>query len=92
MKMAKTLVASVAALAAFAGATAAQADTINFAQFGTDGTVLSSPITGTTTDGVSVTLTSPNGSFERLTEGSGWIGIFPSGADAYVDVSVSYHI
>jgi hypothetical protein len=55
----------------------AKADTINFAQFGPDGTTLTSPITGTTVGGVSVTLTSPNGSFEVLQEGVDWIGIFP---------------
>lgn len=79
------LVVAAAALAAFVAALPARADTIDFAQFGGDGTNLGSPLTGTTKDGVSVTLTSPNGSFERLTEGSSWFGIFQSGSPILFD-------
>jgi len=82
-KLRLPLMAAAALTAVVAGV--AQADTINFSQFSLDGTTLTSPITGTTTDGVSVTLTSPNGSFERLTEGSSWYGIFPLGAPILFD-------
>jgi hypothetical protein len=66
-------------------ASQASADTIDFSQFGAEGTLLSSPLVGLTEDGVTVTLTSPNGSFETYTEGSGWTGIFPSGAPILFD-------
>ena len=58
----------------------AKADTIDFSQFGPQNTQLNSPITGTTTSGVGVTLTSPIGSFFTRVEGDSWQGIFPSGA------------
>jgi hypothetical protein len=63
----------------------AKADTINFQQFGPDGTFLGSPLVGTTEDGVAVTLTSPNGSFEVLQEGTDWNGIFPLTAPILFD-------
>jgi hypothetical protein len=64
----------------------ANADTIDFSQFGPKDTTLSSPLIGTTTGGVSVTLTSPNNTFVTFVEqshafGNGtWEGTFPSGA------------
>ena len=58
----------------------AKADTIDFSQFGPQNTQLNSPVTGTTTGGVGVTLTSPIGSFFTRVEGDSWQGIFPSGA------------
>ncbi len=64
---------------------AAHADTINFSQFGADGTTLSSPLVGVTMGGVGVTLTSPNGSFTMYQEGNDWHGIFPSGAPILFD-------
>jgi hypothetical protein len=75
----KRYLAVIALAAGFAAASSAQADTINFSQFGPTFTVLSSPLTGTTVGGDTVTLTSPNGSFERRDEGNGWAGIFPAG-------------
>jgi len=69
------------AIAAIFSCTAANADTIDFSQFGPDGTNLSSPLNGLTTDGVGVTITGSNGlGFTRLTEGTTWLGIFPAGA------------
>jgi hypothetical protein len=69
-----------------------RADTINFAQWGGDDTVLSSPLTGTTTDGVTVTLTSPDGSagndsagFTVYQEGTDWLGTFAPGAPVLAD-------
>jgi hypothetical protein len=76
---------AVIALAAGFAASAARADTINFSQFGPEDTVLSSPLTGVTVGGDTVTLTSPNGTFTRLNEGSGWLGIFPAGAPLLFD-------
>jgi hypothetical protein len=52
----------------FAGAGAAQADTIDFSQFGPPGTILTSPLTGVTTNGVSVTLRSPQQTFETFVQ------------------------
>ena len=75
----KRYVAMVALVAGFAAASAARADTINFSQFGSPFTVLSSPLTGVTVGGDTVTLTSPTGAFERRNEGNGWSGIFPAG-------------
>jgi hypothetical protein len=65
---------------AVAGSGVAAADTIDFAQFGPDGTALGSPLTGTTANGVGVTLISPNASFAVLEESNEWHGIFPLGA------------
>jgi len=86
---------AVAALTAvFAGADAAQADTIDFSQFGPPGTILTSPLTGVTTNGVSVTLTSPQQTFEtfvqapQVSPGDGtWQGAFPAGAPLLWDGS-----
>ncbi len=66
-------------------ASQAQADTINFDQFGSDNTNLSSPLHGTTQDGVGFTIASPNGGFTVLTEGSSWFGIFKSGSPILFD-------
>jgi hypothetical protein len=85
----KRYLAVVALAAGFAAASAAQADTINFSQFGPTFTVLSSPLTGTTVGGDTVTLTSPNGAFERRDEGNGWSGIFPKGDPLLWDQSGS---
>jgi hypothetical protein len=70
----------------------ANADTINFSQFGAPGTDLSSPLVGITTDGVAVTITSPSGAFAAFIEaphvflGDGtWEGTFPSGAPILLD-------
>ena len=70
----------------------ANADTIDFSQFGPPATTLTSPLNGTTTGGVGVTLTSPNGSFQtfveapHVTAGDGtWEGTFPSGAPLLFD-------
>ena len=83
-------VLSAAAAALIACAGIAKADTINFSQFGVIGTNLTSPLIGTTTGGVNVTLTSPNGSFEVLQENqtSGafhWNGEFPNGSPVLFD-------
>jgi hypothetical protein len=79
--------AAAGLMAVFAGASAAQADTINFSQFGPQATVLTSPLTGLTIGGDTVTLTSPNRTFEtfvqapHVTPGDGtWEGVFPAGA------------
>jgi hypothetical protein len=84
---------AVAALTAgFAGASAAQADTINFSQFGPPATTLTSPLTGVTVGGDAVTLTSPNNTFETFVQaphvspGDGtWEGVFPAGAPLLFD-------
>jgi hypothetical protein len=71
----------VSAAIASALSSAALADTIDFSQFGPDGTSLTSPLNGVTTGGVGVTITGSNGlGFSRYTEGSSWQGIFPVGA------------
>jgi hypothetical protein len=75
----KRYLAVVALASGFAAASAAQADTIDFSQFGPAFTVRSSPLTGVTVGGDTVTLTSPTGAFERRNEGLGWSGIFPAG-------------
>jgi hypothetical protein len=76
---AKRHLAMVTLVAGFAAASAAQADTINFSQFGPTFIVLSSPLTGVTVGGDTVTLTSPTGAFERFDQSNGWNGIFPVG-------------
>jgi hypothetical protein len=81
----KRYLAIAALTAAFAGGGLAQADTINFSQFGPEFTTVLSPLTGVSVGGVSVKLTSPTGQFETFTEGSGWIGIFPPGAPVLFD-------
>lgn len=74
-------------LTLFAARAPVAADTINFAQFGPPGTTLPGTLTGVTTDGVSVTLTSPNGSFETFVEAppGSWFGTFPDGAPLLFD-------
>jgi hypothetical protein len=73
----------------------ANADTIDFSQFGPKNTTLTSPLSGTTTGGVSVTLTSPNNTFVTFVEqshafGAGtWEGTFPLGAPLLFDGSGS---
>lgn len=89
-----SLKASVAAVALIAGAGIGHADTIDFSQFGAVGATLTSPLVGTTTGGVGVTVTSPNGSFQVLqeTQGSGafhWNGEFPTNAPVLFDGSGS---
>jgi hypothetical protein len=69
----------------FACCATVKADTVNFSQFGANGTTVSSPLTGTTTDGVGVTITSPTGSFQVLQEGTTWDGIFPLTAPILFD-------
>jgi hypothetical protein len=86
---AKRHLAMVTLVAGFAAASAAQADTINFSQFPAF-TVLSSPLTGVTVGGDTVTLTSPTGAFERMDQtptGMGWNGIFPTGTSVLWDLS-----
>src|SRR6266436_4051679 len=82
--------------AVFAGASAAQADTIDFSQFGPPATTLTSPLTGVSVGGDPVTLTSPNHTFEtfiqapHVTPGDGtWEGVFPAGAPLLFDGSGS---
>jgi hypothetical protein len=62
---------AVIALAAGFAASAARADTINFSQFGPEDTVLSSPLTGVTVGGDTVTdLGAPPPFARRLRERS----------------------
>jgi PEP-CTERM motif len=75
----------LALMIAVAGSRMAKADTVDFSQFGSDGTTHASPLTGVTTGGVGVTITSPTGSFEVLQEGSSWNGIFPLTAPILFD-------
>jgi hypothetical protein len=91
---AKRHLAMVALVAGFAAASAAQADTIDFSQFGLAFTFLSSPLTGVTVGGDTVTLTSPTGAFERFNQCAfscsstdGWNGIFPAGDPVLWDLS-----
>jgi hypothetical protein len=81
----KKLLPILALTAVVAGGCIARADTINFSQFGSNGTKLASPISGTTVGGVGVTLTSPTGTFEVLQEGSDWQGILPLNAPILFD-------
>jgi PEP-CTERM motif len=74
-----------ALMTAVAGSGVAKADSINFSQFGANGSTHASPLTGVTTGGVGVTLTSPNGTFVVLQEGSTWDGIFPLTAPILFD-------
>jgi hypothetical protein len=83
--MMKNFLPVLALAVAVVGSGVAKADTINFAQFGADGTNLGSPLVGTTEGGVGVTITSPNGSFEILQEGTDWNGIFPLTAPILFD-------
>ena len=77
----KTKFMLATAIAAAFSCTVAIADTINFSQFGPDGTALTGPLSGLTTDGVEVTITGSNQlGFTRETEGASWAGIFPAGA------------
>jgi hypothetical protein len=80
---------ALASAAMLAIPVAGYADTINFSQFGSDGAVLATPITGHTVGGDTVTLYSPSGSFEVITEGTDWTGIFPAGAPLLFDGSQS---
>ena len=73
----KPYLAMAVLAAAVTAASWAQADTVNFSQFGPEGTTFSSPLSGLTEGGVSVTLTSATGQFQTFTEGSGWIACFP---------------
>lgn len=82
--MLKHLLWATTILATMSGAGVAQADTINFSQFSGLGS-LGSPLTGVTTGGVGVTLTSPNQTFSLLTESDTWHGIFPAGAPILFD-------
>ena len=67
-------------LAGFAAASAAQADTINFSQFGPAFTAFpSGSVTGTTVGGDTFTLEGPFPQLQRRDEGNGWSGIFPRG-------------
>ena len=79
--MKKTYLVAVALTAVLAGAPVAQADTIDFSQFG--GVVLPSGSTGVTVGGVSFTLTSVDGGgFNILVQGpnfGNWRGQFPTG-------------
>jgi hypothetical protein len=54
-------------------------DTIDWSQLGPTSTVLSSPQTVMSVDGVTVTVSSAGGVFERRDEGDGWSGIFTPG-------------
>jgi len=83
--MRKLLLGFFVVLAAMAGGTIANADTIDFSQFGPEFTTLSSPLTGVTTGGVSVTLTSPTGGFTVLKQSSSWYGNFQPGAPILFD-------
>jgi hypothetical protein len=72
---------------------AAQADTINFTQWGGPGTALSSPLTGFTQDGVGVTLTGPGSGYtiyEQTPTGAHtqpytWYGVFNNGDSILFD-------
>jgi hypothetical protein len=83
-------VLALASVAVLAIPAAGFADTINFSQFGPDDTSLPSPLTGTTVDGVGVTLTAPiagPSSFTVLTQGTTWHGAFPDGTPLLFDGS-----
>lgn len=75
----------LALMIALTGSGLAKADTVNFSQFGPNGSTHASPLTGVTTGGVGVTLTSPTGSFTVYQEGSTWNGIFPLTAPILFD-------
>ena len=75
----------LALMAAVGGIGIAKANTVDFSQFGPGGTSLGPTITGFTTGGVGVTLTSPNGGFQVLYQDTGWNGTFPSGTPVLYD-------
>jgi hypothetical protein len=90
--MRKTIIAFlISMLPAFAGASAARADTIDFSQFGAPGSTFASPLTGVTVGGIPVTLTSPNGTFGAYIQASHalgdgtWEGVFPAGSPLLFD-------
>ena len=63
---------------AFAAASTASADTINFWQFGPNYSVTPNVVTGVTTGGVSFTITGPGYGFDVLQQGVSWGGDFPT--------------
>lgn len=63
----------------------AHADSINFGQFGPNGSTFPNVLTGTTTDGVGITVTGPGLGFEVLEEGAGWDGNFPANTPVLFD-------
>jgi len=95
MKLGSLYVLGGSLIASFLTTAPVSADTINFSQFGPPATSLPGTISGVTTGGVGVTLTSPNNSFETFVEashalGAGtWEGTFPSGAPLLYDGSGS---
>ena len=71
------------------------ADTIDFGQFTPDNTVLGSPLTGTTTQGVTFTISSPTlggTGFSTTTEGGAWHGMFPGGTHLLFDGYTSGYV
>ena len=63
-------------------------DTIDWSQLGPSFTLLSSPLTVTSADGVTVTVTSAGGVFERRDQGDGWSGNFLPGEGLLWDQGV----
>lgn len=55
-------------------------DFIDWSTLGPEGTVLSNPFSAVSTHGLSVDVSMPSGDFERVDEGSGWLGNFTPGA------------
>jgi len=79
----KLLALASAAMLALPGS--GYADTIDFSQFGPDGTSTAGTVTGSTVGNVTVQITSPNGGFQTAIEGYDWLGIFPAGAPLLFD-------
>ena len=63
----------------------AMADTINFGQFGAEGSSVSDPTSGVTADGVHFTISGPGAGFTVLKEGSSWAGEFATGTPLLFD-------
>jgi hypothetical protein len=80
----KHFVMSAVAVFAIGCAGAASADSINFGQF--SGTVANGA-TGTTTGGVSFTVSGPGANFLALTQGTSWSGNFPDGTGVFYDLA-----
>ncbi len=82
--MRRSLITTAAAAVLALAVTPALADTIDFGQFGPDGTVISSPTTGHTKAGVGFTISGP-GQFVERTQPGTYNGQYASGAPVLDD-------
>jgi hypothetical protein len=82
----KSAIFAAALAAALAGAaTAANADTIDWSQWGGDSTALATTQAGVTVGGVAFSITAPGNGATILTQDSSWVGAFKDNAPVYFD-------